>query len=193
MNYFVDCSRSGSALRPMVMKMPRMLSALGILLILLLVTGCASRFLPPEGTTTTVVLLRHAERTTVTKQLTEGGRKRAAALPAALADIDIDAIYSPDLVRNIDTVKPLAAERNLTIILVAPDADTDRVTRKLLSDHPGGSVLWVGNKANLDGIYSNLGGSGKPPVEYGDLFILRVSDHGEPEITKKHYGSLYFE
>ncbi len=165
----------------------------GILLLLLLVTGCASQVLSPEGTTTTVVLIRHAERTTITKQLTEGGRRRAAALPAAVADLDINAIYSPRLDRNIDTVRPLAKERNLEITLVAPDADHEQVTRRLITDHPGGTVLWVGNKANLDSIYFNLGGKGKPPVEYGELYVVRVSDAGKPEVIKKHYGSLYFE
>lgn len=166
---------------------------LGTISILLLVGGCASRMAPPQGTTTTVVLIRHAERTTITKQLTEGGQKRAAALPAAVADLAIDAIYSPNLQRNIDTVKPLAEQRKLTITLIDTDADLDQITEHLLSDHPGGTVLWVGNKENLDTIYSNLGGLGKPPVEYGELFIMRVSGQGEPEVTRKHYGTLYYQ
>jgi phosphohistidine phosphatase SixA len=166
---------------------------LGMTAILLLAGGCASRMAPPEGTTTTVILIRHAERTTITKQLTEGGHKRAAALPAAVADLAIDAIYSPKLERNIDTVKPLAEQLGLQITLVDADADLDQVTERLLSDYPNGTVLWVGNKENLDTIFSNLGGLGKPPVEYGELFIMRVSGRGDPEIERKHYGTLYYQ
>lgn len=43
------------------------------------------------------------------------GRKQAARLPGLLADFSIDAIYSSDLSRAVDTIKPLAEERGLKI------------------------------------------------------------------------------
>lgn len=152
-----------------------------------LVGGCASRMWSPEGTTT-VVLLRHAERTTVTKELTQAGRERAAALPAAVADLDIVAIYSPDLARNIDTVRPLAEQRGLTIIRVPAKPDVVQVTRRLLHEHPGRTVLWVGNTTNLDRIYPDLGGVGDPPDNYGDLFVLQVPERGDTRVERRHFG-----
>ena len=159
----------------------------------LLIEGCATRVMSPEGTTTTVVLIRHTERTAITKELTEGGRARAAALPAAVADLNFVAIYSPDLSRNIDTAKPLAAERGLEITLVAARPDAEQVSRRLVEDLPGKTVLWVGNMGNLVRIYPKLGGTGEPPLAYGDLYILKVPDQGQTQVIKRRFGSDYFE
>jgi hypothetical protein len=171
------------------MKISRRVLTVFLLLGLVLSAGCASRMWSQEGTVTTVVLIRHAERTTVTKVLTDEGRARAAALPAAVADLDIVAIYSPDLVRNIDTVRPLAQHRGLQIMRVPAKPDVEQVTRRLLSDHPGKTVLWVGNTTNLDRIYPDLGGVGAPPVEYGDLYILRVPAEGDTKVIKRRFGN----
>ncbi|MGD2117707.1 MAG: histidine phosphatase family protein [Chromatiales bacterium] len=162
--------------------------ALIFLLALAGLAGCSTAIKSPEGTTTTVILVRHAERTTFTKVLTEAGKKRAAALVRTLDGIEIDAIYSPDLVRNIDTVKPLAQQRGLTIILVDSKPDTQEVAKRLLHDHPGSTVLWVGNTTNLPSIYADLGGQGEAPMQYGDLFILNVPDKGFTKVTKKYFG-----
>ncbi len=161
---------------------------LALLLGLMAAIGCSSRIYSPDGMTTTVVLIRHTERTIITKELTEAGRARAAALPAALADLDIVAIYSPNLSRNIHTVKPLAMERGLEIILVDARPDVKKVVRRLLGEHPGKTVLWVGNTTNLDRIYPDLGGTDEPPMKYGDLYILRVPDRGDTQVIKKHFG-----
>jgi hypothetical protein len=162
--------------------------AVCLLFTALLGAGCAPRIWSPEGAETTVVLIRHAERTAITKELTEAGQARARALPEAVADLDIAAIYSPDLPRNIDTVVPLAQQRGLAIILLAAEPDANEVARLLVSDHPGKTVLWVGNITNLDRIHSALGGKGPPPVEYGDLYILRVPHTGRTKITRRHFG-----
>jgi len=150
--------------------------------------GCSSRIYSPEGSTTTVVLIRHAERTIITKELTDAGIARAESLPAALKDLNIAAIYSPNLSRNINTVMPLAKDLNLEIILVDAKPDVTEVARRLLHDFPGKTVLWVGNTSNLDRIYPDLGGSGTPPIEYGDLFILHIPDKGFTQTVKRHFG-----
>ena len=159
-----------------------------LLVILAATAGCAPRMWSPEGTVTTVVLIRHTERSMITEELTDAGRARAAALPAAVADLDIVAIYSPDLSRNIDTAAPLAQERGLPIIRMPANPDETEVARRLLSDHPGATVLWVGNITNLDRIFAILGGKGAPPVEYGDLYILHVPDSGDSRLMKRHFG-----
>ncbi len=58
----------------------------------------------------------------------------------------------------------------------------------LIEDHPGKTVLWVGNTSNLAGIYYELGGEGESPVKYGDLYILRVPDKGKTQVEKKTWG-----
>ena len=87
-----------------------------------LLSGCANNLIvkSPSGTTTTLILLRHAERPTLGKELTDKGRARAAALPTALQGIHVDAIYSPNLSRNLDTVAPLARRRGLFVEVIEP-------------------------------------------------------------------------
>ncbi|MCU7806429.1 MAG: histidine phosphatase family protein [Candidatus Thiodiazotropha sp. (ex Semelilucina semeliformis)] len=158
----------------------------------LLASGCSTQVVSQDGLTTTVVLIRHAEKTAVTKVLTEGGKKRAAALPDAVSDLDIAAIYAPNLIRNIDTAKPLAKKRNIEITIIEDNPDWKEISQRLVSEHSGKTVLWVGNRGNLIKIYSHLGGTGEPPLEYGDLYIVRVTDQGEPKVIKRHFGSTYY-
>lgn len=155
-----------------------------------LLAGCASNTLvtSPPGTTTTLILLRHAERSILSKEqsteLNEDGRARAAALPAALEGRPIEAIYSPGLTRNLDTVAPLAKQRGLTVKVIG----LSRVAARLVRENPGKTVLWVGNSDNLGIIYKDIGGVGPPPIVYGDLYIVRVADQGPAQVTKLRYG-----
>jgi hypothetical protein len=155
-----------------------------------LLVGCASNTLvrSPSGTTTTLILLRHAERTMVGEEqgtdLSDKGLARAAALPAALEGRHIDAIYSPHLKRNLATVAPLAKQRGLSVKVIG----ASQVAARLVGENPGKTVLWVGNKDNLDDIYEDVGGEGPPPIAYGDLYIVRVADKGPAQVTKSSYG-----
>jgi hypothetical protein len=155
-----------------------------------LLAGCAGNTIvtSPSGTTTTLILLRHAERTMVSgeqsTELSDQGLARAAALPAALEGRHIDAIYSPHLSRNLDTVAPLAKQRGLTVKVIG----TSQLATRLIVENPGKTVLWVGNKDNLDDIYEDVGGEGPPPIVYGDLFVVRVADKGPAQVSKLHYG-----
>jgi broad specificity phosphatase PhoE len=77
--------------------------------------GCANQHASSfDKTTTTIILIRHAERDNFFN-ITEQGRHRAIALVEAVKDMGINAIYSPDLERNLDTVRPLADHLKLTI------------------------------------------------------------------------------
>ena len=155
-----------------------------VLLAPALLAACASGLKSAPGTTTTVLLIRHAERVHTDDALREEGRVRAAALPAAIADLDLAAIYSPKRVRNLDTVRPLAAQRGLEITVIEIEA----VPERMLGDHPGKTVLWVGNTTNLPNIFRRLGGEGPPPNTYGDIYVLTVPDAGEMLLEKRHFG-----
>ena len=143
------------------------------------------------GTTTTIILTRHAERTQVTKVLTEKGRQRARDLVGAVAGREIVAIYSPDLERNLDTARPLAEHLGIEIT-VQPANSTplvDQIVDDMLKRHAGKTVLWVGNVANLSAMYWHLGGDGEGPIGYGDLFIVTLPDTGPATVEKRHYGA----
>ena len=145
-----------------------------------LLTACTGA--PPElhGR---LIVLRHADR--FGAMLSAEGRARAARLPEALADLQIDAIYTTPRQRNIDTATPLARARGLPVQnLTAAGAG-----RKLLAAHPGGTVVWVGNQENLPLLYAELGVSAKPPVQYGEIQILTFPEGGgPPALEKRRYG-----
>jgi hypothetical protein len=159
---------------------------LAALVAAMLLGGCAGNHMvnSPPGMTTTLILLRHAERPVLGKELNAEGRARAAALPAALAGMEIDAIYSPNLSRNLDTVAPLAKQRGLTVKVI----ETSRVAARMIGENPGKTVLWVGNSSNLETIYEDIGGQGRAPILYGELFIARVPEKGPAQVTESRYG-----
>ncbi len=157
--------------------------------------GCAAYMSHSKpGTETTIILTRHAEKTVITKILTEKGHARAKALVKAtvkeLGDRKITAIYSPDLVRNLDTVRPLAKHLKIDITTVSSNPVPNEVVKTILTKHSGGVILWVGNTSNLPEIYSQLGGKGEAPDNYGDLFFMKIKDKGAPEVVKIRYEAF---
>ena len=155
----------------------------------LALTGCATPIASPPGTLTTVILVRHAERTTVTKALTDAGRVRARDLRDTLAGENITAIYSPDFPRNPDTARPLAEYLSQEIRVVRGDVDASALVDTFLSRHAGGTVLWVGNMDNLKTLFARLGGRGEPPGNYDDLYFVTVNDQGETRTHRSRYGA----
>jgi uncharacterized membrane protein len=150
--------------------------------------GCATVTHSKPGTSTTIILTRHGDRDAFSKELNDKGRLRAQALVKAVGNMNITAIYCPDLVRNRDTAAPLAKHLGIKTTVVSSSPSINDVTKTMLSNHAGETVLWVGNSNNLDGIYDLLGGEGSAPTSYGDLYIMKIKDSGEPDITQKRYG-----
>jgi len=162
-----------------------------------LLAGCAKDYrLAPSyhssaGATTTVILTRHGDRDTASDVLNVKGRVRAQALVGEIGDMNITAIYCPDLVRNIDTAKPLAKHLGLKKIETFSDmSKVHEVLETIRSRHSGEVILWVGNTSNLPQFNSRLGGEGEPPTKYGDLFIIKLKGEGFPEVIKKRYGPV---
>ncbi len=80
--------------------------------------------LPEPALVTTVLLARHAESeanagayfgSQSDSPLSARGRRQAAGLAEALSGQRVDAVYSSDLSRAVDTVSAIAAARGLTI------------------------------------------------------------------------------
>ncbi|MCF8466697.1 MAG: histidine phosphatase family protein [Sneathiella sp.] len=138
----------------------------------------------PPGTTTTVILLRHADRTALSPDLNEKGVARAKALPAAVADLDIDVIYSPDKKRNLDTVAPLIEQRGIELRVIG----VSDVAARLVTENPGKTVMWVGNTDNLQTVYGQLGGKDRQPDKYGEIAIMQIYEDGPPKIDMRHFG-----
>ena len=167
-----------------------------LLVIFILLCVCWAGCTKPKeeakpGATTTVILIRHAERDNffiVTPQ----GRQRAQALVNAVSNMDITAIYSPDLERNLDTVTPLANHLGLDITLTPriSESTINNLVSEILTRHSGEAVLLVGNgSGNLRLLHQRLGGTGEGPYQYGDLFIYTIPDQGSVIVKKSRYGS----
>ena len=134
---------------------------------------------PPD---TTLIILRHADRTG--EDLNETGLTRAQALVQALDGIPIDAIYSPGIQRNLDTAAPLAQARGLQIQRIPADNPAAR----LLAEGRGKTIVWVGNKGNLQSIWDAIAAPEPPPLTYGDLFIVTKARIGSPLVERRRHG-----
>jgi phosphohistidine phosphatase SixA len=184
----------------------RTVSEVAVLLsVLSLLVGCATTsedetrsYQSPPGTKTTIILLRHAGRDIYSGEaddpLTWDGRRRAQRLPEVIGDLGVSAIYCTNLRRNRETAQPLADNLGLKLNLVSQSRlyDYKKLSRDLLNtfltEHAGGVVVWVGNLRNLEEMYELLDGTGSPPTEYGDVFIIIVPDLKPPRIKKMRYG-----
>ncbi len=170
-------------------------------------TGCTPLSMDPvrspEGTTTTVYIVRHAEREPgVNPPLNEEGITRAAALAEELTDAGVTVIYCPDLLRNQETCDDVAEVSGAEIITVGNVTLTDTrawantFVNAAVTEHAGGVVLWVGNtgpvladqSGNLQEIYARLGGTGRPPTRYQDLYRVTIFDDRDPEFDEGEYG-----
>jgi len=172
-----------------IVRQIRQLAVLPLLLLFVgFQSGCVHKRHSESGQPTTVVLIRHAERSMVTGALTPEGHERAEALVQVLGETRIAAIYSPNLERNVETVKPLARHLGVDITLVEEKPDADAIAGLLLRNHSGKVVLWVGNTTNLADIYFRLGGQGDPPNDYGDMFVLTVPAGGATVVERKRFG-----
>lgn len=148
-----------------------------------LLTACAS---PGGGTVhlapgSRLIVVRHGDRTD--ENLNDLGKARAAALPAALEGMPLDAILSPGIQRNLDTAAPLAAARGLPITRMPQE----RPARRIAAAHAGKSVIWVGNKGNIQSIWDDLGLPGAPPLGYGDLFIVTADADGTLRVERRRW------
>ena len=156
----------------------------------------------PPGTTTTLVLVRHAERDPgLDPPLNAEGVNRAQVLKDVLSERGVNAIFSPELIRNRQTVEPLAEVLGIHIKpwnianYINTTAFANAVVDDILANHAGQTVLFVGNIGSTFGtsgineeIYKRLGGTGRPPNRYQDMYIAVIPDTGEARWIKTIYG-----
>lgn len=146
-----------------------------------LLTACGGVL--PSAERGTLIIVRHTERDG--EDLNAEGIARAAALPAALAGMRIDGIYAPDRQRNIDTATPLAEARGLEVQIIAA---TD-IARKMFRNQPGGTLVWVGNKDNIEALWQEIGAAGNAPIHYGEMFVVTMNGLSAGRVQRLHFGT----
>ncbi len=135
----------------------------------------------PDRSTTTIIMLRHADR--ADRVLNSTGEARARALPGALSDFDIDAIFSPDLTRNLQTAEPLSKETGISVTIMPDEFAAARMPRA----YPTGTVVWVGNKGNLRSLWEAYSAPGAPPLEYGDIGIVTLKQGKSEHVERRRF------
>lgn len=151
-----------------------------------------------QSKTTVVILVRHAEKAAepaADPPLTEAGVARAKALAAALANANVQAVITTELVRTRETARPLVEARGLSLETVHSgprDAHAKAVAAAVLA-HAGQTVLVVGHSNTIPSIIAALGGPKLPDIcdtQYSNLFMLIVrSGDKKAGLVVSSYGA----
>lgn len=135
-----------------------------------------------------IIILRHADRVQGVLELNETGVARAAALPAALEDLEIDAIFVSHWKRNIDSARPLATARNLPIrVMPERHLSNGDLAKEILERQPTGTSVWIGNTGNLKDIWEELEMRSAAPTTYGDIMIVEVVNRRGKLLEKRRF------
>jgi len=115
-------------------------------------------FEKPSDECSTIYLIRHAEKVRTDKSdrdpdLNNKGFLRAENWKDYFFDKDISKIYSTNYKRTVKTVKPLAENKNLEIIIYSPD---DVVYQDFLDSSVGENTIVVGHSNTIPNFVNNL-------------------------------------
>jgi broad specificity phosphatase PhoE len=164
-----------------------------------LLAGLCARHVTAQHASTVVIVVRHADKDTIPKDdppLTAAGVARAKALAAALANADVQAVITTQLIRSRETARPLAEARRLTTIVVPRGADIAQHARTVAAAvrrQHGKTVLVVGHGETVGPIIEALGGPAIPEVcadEYSNLYTLVLYDAGSAvRLIHSSYGA----
>ena len=115
-------------------------------------------FEKPSDECSIIYLIRHAEKVRTDKSdrdpdLNNKGLIRAETWKDYFFDKDISKIYSTNYKRTVKTVKPLAENKNLEIIIYSPD---DVVYEDFLDSSVGENTVVVGHSNTIPDFVNNL-------------------------------------
>ena len=152
--------------------------------------------------TTTMIFVRHAEKALMPIDdpgLSAEGKLRAAELARQLVDADvvagIDAIYSTDTRRTIETAQPTADALELEIQTYENQEDDEPVVDAMVNAHKGKIILVVGHSNTLPTMIAALGASKKvPPIaafEDDNISVISIPWFGKTKTSRLRYGDPY--
>lgn len=152
--------------------------------------------------TTTMIFVRHAEKALIPVDdpgLSAAGQARAAELARQLVDADvvagIDAIYSTDTRRSVETAQPVADALGLEIQRYVNQEDDEPVVDEMVRQNKGRIILVVGHSNTLPTMIAALGASKKvPPIaefEYDNIYLISIPWFGKTKTIRLRYGAPY--
>lgn len=146
--------------------------------------------------TTTVVVVRHAEKALGTiddPPLSPEGEQRSERLALMFGERSgagrLDAIYVTNTRRTQQTAAPLAARLHL-VPLILPAADVAGSAGRMLREHRGGTVLWIGHSNTAPQLIRELSGKQIDPIaedDYGEIYVLSVPRFGAASLVRLKY------
>lgn len=145
-----------------------------------------------QDTATTYILVRHAETSSIgsNPNLSSAGQQRAQTLKRMLSNVSLNAVYSTNFNRTMETATPTASDHALPVLQYDPFAPDALIESTLISAHDG-VVLIVGHSNTTpdflnvmvgDNIYADL-----PETEYDNLYIVSVFEKGRAKVTHLKY------
>lgn len=147
---------------------------LGFILLTSLLQSCTSQ-------ETTYYLIRHSEKDRSSQSernpnLTDKGKERAANWASYFEDINLDAVYSTNYNRTIQTATPTAEGKKLEIITYDP---TKIYTDDFQKETKGKNVLIVGHSNTTPFFVNKIIGENKysemDDNDNSSLFIVKIS------------------
>ncbi len=138
-----------------------------------------------------VILVRHAEKVDESSDtdLSEAGRARARALAAMVKDAGIQAIYSTDTRRTLETAKP-TAEAIAKLIEVYDGDKLESFAKDLRAR--GARALVVGHSDTTPELVTLLGGDAGSPIasdEFDRMYLLTLAKDGKTSTTLLRFPS----
>ena len=146
-----------------------------------------------QDSVTTFFLVRHAETSGSGNDpvLSSEGMERADELMRILGNVELDAIYSTNYNRTMQTASPVADDQALNVEMYG-GFDLDTVSDEILTTFPSGKILVVGHSNTTPSFINELLGentySQLSESAYDNLFIVTVYEKGNAEVLHLKYG-----
>jgi broad specificity phosphatase PhoE len=173
-----------------------------LIAIAFLVTNCESQkqALRAEGynqakeAATTIILVRHAEKVLGPRNpdLTGEGQQRAKDLEYFLKEVNLDAVYSSNYFRTVQTAKPVAEAKGLEIIHY--DAgNLEALVDNLFESHKGKTILVVGHSNTTPEVANLLTGTKDlahfSELVYDNILMVTAYEKGKAKVIQLNYGN----
>ena len=163
-----------------------------LLLLFIVLISCNSNIKKEEtAATTTYYLIRHSEKirtdpSNKNPSLNEIGLKRAEKWAEYFKNIHLDAVYSTNYNRTMQTSKPTAESKKLAIINYNPKNMYDSVFQK---NSEGKTVLVVGHSNTTPAFANKILGKKKfkdiDDKDNSSLFIITITKKGKTSKVEK--------
>ncbi len=160
------------------------------LVLALLATSLAAA--PPA--VTTVILVRHAEKASQEDDspLSVTGVERAKELARVLSGVKVDAIYTTQFKRTMDTAVPLGEALGITpVVRNTGKTYAIDLAKHILDTHRGQTVLVVGHSNSTIDVMKAFGASDVAAMadsQYDNLFVLTDVEGAAPKVVALRFG-----